>query len=284
MEHLVSLREMGQFPLSIPTSLALEGAIGIYPEKETYVNVLPEYDEMWINLRTLFRNLMGSMKSEEAAQATPTPVAQALLQEMEQLESIVKEKSAGRIKLVFYVSNYRGMEQKYPRAYIRKDSTPKQVIRTEIQKKAIQHLLDLLKEQGGHDVRVFEQKLKTAKPTKALIITHFAYDLFVYPQFAQLDLLESHTGVIKPKSQWYTKYVDGKTLPMIPFREDLIQIFGDAETFSPWPIKHRRQLIELAEKHHWTQVTTSALIKYNLELLHRTEPHLADTVKDMMIG
>lgn len=283
MEHLISVREMGQFPLSIPTSLALEGAIGIYPEKETHINVLPEYDELWINLRTLFRNLMGSMKSEEAAAVTPTPVAEALMSEIEHLESIIKERSANRIHLVFYVSNYKGLESKYPRAYIRKDSTPKQLIRTEIQKKAIGHLLELLKEQGGHDVRVFEQKLKTAKPTKALIITHFAYDLFVYPQFSQLDLLESHTGVIKPKSQWYTKYVDGKTLPMIPFREDLVQIFGDAETFSPWPIKHRRQLIELAEKHHWTQVTTKALIDYNLTLLHKTDPHLADVVKSMLV-
>jgi hypothetical protein len=274
---------MGQFPLSIPTSLALEGAIGIYPEKETHINVLPDYDEMWINLRTLFRNLMGSMKSEEAAAVTPTPVAEALMSEIEHLESIVKERSANRIHLVFYVSNYKGLEQKYPRAYIRKDSTPKQLIRTEIQKKAIQHLLDLLKEQGGHDVRVFEQKLKTAKPTKALIITHYAYDLFVHPQFAQLELLESHTGAIKPKSQWYTKFVDGKTLPMIPFREDLIQIFGDAETFSPWPIKHRRQLIELAEKHHWTQLTTKSLIDYNLSLLHKTDPYLADVVKSMLV-
>ena len=283
MEHLVSVREMGQFPLSIPTSLALEGAIGIYPEKETHINVLPEYDEMWINLRTLFRNLMSSMKSEEAAAVTPTPVAEALMTEIEHLESIIKERSANRIHLVFYVSNYVGLENKYPKAYIRKDSTPKQLIRTEIQKKAIQHLLNLLKEQGGHDVRVFQQKLSTAKPTKALIITHYAYDLFVYPQFSQLDLLESHTGVVKPKSQWYTKYVDGKTLPMIPFREDLIQIFGDAETFSPWPIKHRRQLIELAEKHHWTQVTTKALIDYNLTLLHKTDPYLADTVKSMLV-
>jgi hypothetical protein len=283
MEHLISVREMGQFPLSIPTSLALEGAIGIYPERETGINVLPDYDEMWINLRTLFRNLMGSMKSEEAAAVTPTPVAEALLQEMEHLESIVKERSAGRIHLVFYVSNYRGLEAKYPKAYIRKDSTPKQIIRTEIQKKAIQHLLDLLKEQGGHDVRVFELKLKTAKPTKALILTHFAYDLFVYPQFAELELLESHTGVIKPKSLWYTKYVDGKTLPMIPFREDFIQIFGDAETFSPWPIKHRRQIIELAEKHHWTQITTKALIEYNLSLMHSSNPFLVDTLKTMMV-
>lgn len=283
MEHLISVREMGQFPLSIPTSLALEGAIGIYPEKETHINVLPDYDELWINLRTLFRNLMGSMKSEEAAAVTPTPVAEALMSEIEHLESIIKERSANRIHLVFYVSNYKGLESKYPRAYIRKDSTPKQLVRTEIQKKAIGHLLELLKEQGGHDVRVFEQKLKTAKPTKALIITHFAYDLFVYPQFSQLDLLESHTGVIKPKSQWYTKYVDGKTLPMIPFREDLVQIFGDAETFAPWPIKHRRQLIELAEKHHWTQLTTKALIDYNLTLLHKTDPYLADVVKSMLV-
>lgn len=283
MEHLISLREMGQFPLSIPTSLALEGAMGVYPEKETHINVLPDYDEMWINLRTLFRNLMGSMKSEDAAQVTPTPVAQALLAEMEHLETILTERSAGRMKLVFYVSNYRGLEQKYPKAYVRKDTTPKQVIRTEIQKKAIQHLLDLLKEQGGHDVRVFELKLKTAKPTKALILTHYAYDLFVHPQFAQLDLLESHTGAIKPRSQWYTKYVDGKTLPMIPFREDFIQIFGDAETFSPWPIKHRREIIDLATKHHWTQVTTKALIDYNLTLLHASNPYLVDTLKTMLV-
>jgi hypothetical protein len=279
--HAILDREFGQFPVSIATSLAIEGAVGIYPEKETGINELPKYQQIWINLRTLFRNFHGAMPREDTIGLKTDPVAHAVLEEMGRLQEILTEKSNRMAKVVFYVSNYKDMAKKYPHASLREPKTDRQLEYDALQKKVITRLLEVLEKIGGVDVRVFDRKITTKEQVRALIITHVVYDLVARDQFTELDLLESHTGVIKPRSQWYTKFIDGKTLPMIPFREDMLQIFGDSETFHPWPSKVRRQLIELAEQNRWTQLTTRDKIAYGIASLK--DPFLKATLKDMLV-
>lgn len=279
--HAVLDREFGQFPLSIATSLALEGATGIYPERETGINELPKYPQLWINLRTLFRNMHGSIPREDLTSIAAEQYAQALFDEMERLVEIVSEKSNGASKVVFYVSNYKDMEKQYPHALLRKPKTDRQLGYDDAQKKSVTKLLEMLEKRGGMDVRVFDRKIRNSEHLRALIITHYSFDLVAHNQFSELDLLESHTGVIKPRSQWYTKFIDGKTLPMIPFGETMLQIFGDSETFHPWPSKVRREIIELAEKHRWTQLTTRDKLSYNFEMLK--DPFLKAVLKEMLV-
>lgn len=280
VQNAITDREYGQFPLSIATSLALEGAFGIYPERETGVNVMGNYQELWVNLRTLVRNLLGSVSSDVRDVMTPTPVAEALFHEIELLDSIIAERTNHYTKVVYYVSNYAGMERKYQRAILRRPKTDKQLLNAEVEKKTIKAILEKLGAAGGRDVRVFELKLDHAKPTKALILTHYAFDLLSANQFHELDLLESHTGNIKPSSRFYEKFADGKELPMIPFNEAFLQVFGDHTLFHPWPIGQRREIIELAKQWKWTQVTGKARIDYHLTFLKNH--FLRDTLREML--
>lgn len=281
-EHALSDRALGQFPLSVGTSLALESALNIHPETKHPRPFLSDHNEFWVNLRTLYRNMMTSMTSEAQGALLPVPIANALLAEMEQLLVLVPEKSMGRCKCVFYVSNYKDLERKYPHAKVRVDNTPKQKIFTAMLGKSIQALLEMLQKRGGNmDIRVFDLKITTAKATKALMLTHVPYDLLAYYSFEDLVLLESNTGAPKPRSLFYTKYLNGNDLPMIPFREDFLQVFGDKELFQPMDIKVRRELIEIAKQFNWSQITTKDRIRQGIDTMK--DPYAKEVLKSMLV-
>ena len=127
-------------------------------------------------------------------------------------------------------------------------------------------------------VKRYTLKILDVEARKALILTHFAYDLLA-KGFSSLHLLESHTGTIKNKFMWYTKYLNGKELSSIPFREDMLQIFGDNEHFRPWPIKARRQVLELAAKYNWSQVTQNDKVRYGFGQI--VDPYLRDILREL---
>lgn len=282
--EMMASRAIGQYPLSIATSLAIESACGIHPEIVVKSMPLIKYDELWVNLRTLFRNIIGSLGTENSKLARSSDICQTMHEEMETITDVIAEHSGGRVSVVYYVSNYQGMETKYKHATIRMDTTNRQMLLTSILNETIERLLKTVE---PNTVAVFERKLKMQategmplRKPKALIITHYAYDLLSYKIFQKLDLLESHTGTIKDKSLWYTKYYNGKDLNMIPFREDLIQIFGDSETFRTFDPKVRKDILEIAEKYRWSSVTTYEKIRYGI--LTMKNPYAKAIILDML--
>lgn len=274
-------RTVGQYPLSIATSLAIESLTGIHPEIQVIRAPILDVPHVWINIKTLFRNLMGSLSKDDARLVLAPELAAAIIDEMGTIVNVLHEATSFRSKVVFYVSNYAGMESKYRYAVLRKDNTELQKQYTTILKQAIQLVID--QAALTNPIVVYDLKL-TPKPQepKTIILTHYAYDLLSAKSFVELILLESHTGKLKPKSQWYTKYANGKDLSMIPFREDFLQIFGDSETFAPFPIKSRRAIVELAEKYRWTSLTSTDKIRYGVDSL--LDPLLRETIKEIMVS
>lgn len=259
---MVAEREVGQYPLSIATSLALESVAGIHPEISYPYPPLKDVAQLWVNLRTLYRNLMGSMPRDAEGNIAHSDLAEAILNEMEQIRSIVRDVTQGRCRPIFYVSNYAGMEAKYKRAVIRRDNTDRQKMFTHTQNSTIKLILEQF---HGDDLFVFERKLKPQQRVPVMLLTHYAYDLLSAREFTSLTLLESHTGALKKPHQWYTKYYNGKDLQMFPFREDLLQVFGDSETFRPMDHKLRRELIDIATEYKWSPLTTSDKIRYSID-------------------
>lgn len=274
----IANRAVGQYPLSIATSLAIESANGIHPEIIVDKPPILKYQELWVNVRTLFRNFMGSLDKIAVKGVTPAEISDALVLEMEQITSIIRDSSQGRCQVVYYVSNYADLESKYRHALIRRDNTDKQKEYTLIQTQTIEYLL---KHVEPGKIMGFTLKLKPVQQAKALILTHYAYDLLSSKAFGELTLLESHTGAIKERAQWYTKYYDGKALTMIPFREDFIQVFGDAETFRPQPSSWKKELIDLATKYNWNAVTTRDKIVYGLDTIK--DPYMRTIIKEMLV-
>jgi hypothetical protein len=81
-------------------------------------------------------------------------------------------------------------------------------------------------------------------------------------------LLESHTGALKRKDKWHTKYVNGNDLPFIPFSERLLPVFGDSELFYPAKSDVREAIIGIAKKHNWTSITTDERILFSIKSLN----------------
>jgi hypothetical protein len=259
----IAERALGQYPLSVATSLAIESVNGIHPDIPVSKAPILDYNELWVNLRTLFRNFMGALDKETAIKITPPAIAEALSTEMEILESIIRDANS-KVKVVFYFSNYANLDRKYPHALLRMDNTPKQKDYTN----TLNLTMELMLKDHRDGIKGFDLKVKPdSYQPSALMLTHYAYDLLAYPEFKKLALVESHTGKIKERAQWYTKYYNGDSLSMMPFREDLLQIFGDQIMFRPLDKRLRDDLVELATKYHWTAVTTRDKIRYGIEQL-----------------
>lgn len=271
----LSERVLGQYPLSIATSLAIEGAMGIHPDKpEQTKKLLPGYGVIWINLKTVFRNLYNAIDKERLQGVSTQDFIDAFTSEIDQLKHVISVETASRTDVVLYVSDYAGMGQKYRHAILRGDITGNQLAYTSA----------MIETLGGYirahpnTVKRYTLKILDVEARKALILTHYAYDLLA-KGFSNLSLLESHTGTIKDKYMWYTKYLNGKELSSIPFREDMLQVFGDNEHFRPMPIKARRQVLDIASKYNWSQVTTTDKVKYGISQI--ADPYLRDILRDL---
>jgi hypothetical protein len=275
--RLISERAVGQYPISIATSLALESLTGVHPEIYSETPPVKDYDELWINLKTLFRNLLGAMEGDGAKLVLGAAVSDELQQEMTRVEEIVAEFNPS-CKVWFYVSNYKDLERKYPKARVRRDTTENQKHYTRVMHDALQKLL--LAESPDRTL-VFDLKLKPKTQRKVLILTHYAFDLCSAEHFGSMTLIESHTGVLKDKAQWYSKYLNGKQLTTIPFREDMLQIFGDNELFHPFPIRERQEILEVAKQYKWTVLSTTDRIRFSIEAL-RNKYFLA-ILKSMLV-
>jgi len=274
----LSERVVGQYPLSIPTSLALEAMFDIYPDRPPlgYQPIL-RYQEVGFNIRTLFRNLASSASNEVMASVMPPSIASALIDEMGVIVDIINENTGGKVKTVFYYSNYSGLDTHFKHGVLRLDNTDKQKEYTLIHNLTIKFLLDRHKQNPIADIRLFDLELKTDNKPRCLMVTHYAIDLLSEKEFSKLTLMESHAGHLKEKSQFYTKYYDSKELSQIPFRKDLLQVFGDKTLFRPMDIRLRRDIIELAKKYDWSSVTTTEKIRYSVDQL--LNPFFKETLK-----
>lgn len=268
MNALLS-RETGKFPISIATSLAIESALGVHDDSPPNIIPIKKYDELWINVKTLYRNLLGAVPTADRDSINVNDAATEIINEINTITTLISEVNFGKIKTVFYISDYDA-GSKYKDAVLRMDNTPKQILYTKCMKAVLGTVLQAFNNPNSmspNPIMLFRLKLEPKIACKALIVTHHAFDLISEKRFRELDLLESHTGKIKSKYEWYTKYVDGRSIPMIPFNEAFLQIFGDSEMFRPASIKLKRDIIELATEYKWNQSTTRDKILYCVKTL-----------------
>lgn len=252
----VSTRELGNIPVSIGTALAMESCLGILPEHETDKPISNEIDILWINVRTMYRNLIGAIDKDIRNTLTGTELAETLINEMQIIETAFSHQTKGRVNITFYLCSYGSVGRRYPHAMHKSPNTPLQKDAFALEQVTMHELVLL---QPSHDFREFDIDFD-GEQKRALILTHYPIDLLNRYKFKSLTLLESHTGAVKSPARWYTKFHDGKTLYNIPFDRMTLQIFGDGVLFSPVNIKIKRFMVDIATKHNWSSVTTKDYI------------------------
>ncbi len=280
--QILATRAVSAFPLSIGTSLAFEslsqlGGTPYDPERKIPEHVdLKQYQQFWINLSTLFRNMHSAVPSQESTTLRAEDCADALLAEMDSIDDIVRQETNGQTEIIYYINNYKNLKSLSSIASIRIPNTPKQIEYYKLHDKTLQQLINI-RHSLNRDPMIFDKMIKPKDYTVSLIFTHIAYDLLAYPKFTRLELIESHTGILKKRNMWYTKFYQPEELSMIPFIEKMLKIFGDNHTFRPFPIKARKTIAELAIGKRWTWATTESKVTADLDTLK--DRFLADNIK-----
>lgn len=275
-ENILSARAVGQFPISIATSLAIESAIGILPEAPAPSPEVKSRDLIKINIRTLIRNLVGSVETEDKGKIDAYVAATYIRNEMVAIETIIAEHSDGRCQVAFYHCSYTDIINDFNRSIFKTPNTLGQKHSHEFENKVCRILTS--GEIGSVDVKQYVRRFEDFSGS-ALLLTHYPIDLLQRYRFSSVALLESHTGAIKPPIMWNTKLANGRELEIIPFDRMTLQLFGDNVTFVPMPIKIRKRMYNIAVNNKWTAATTKDYVIHCVEM--NRDPALEVLVKDL---
>lgn len=273
-------RETGKYPISIATSLAMEGLFGIHdniPPQPT--PPVTNCDAVVVNARTLIRNIIGSHDKHSSDLITVGYVVNLVLDESLTLKSILEVETQGRVRLMMYIPSYRFLKVRYNKAVIKEPTTEKQKQAAKFEDDCIELLL---KRQGDIHVSfsITDLDVSFDNDPRVFLITHLPVDLLHCKGAKSVALLESHTGIVKYSNQWYTKLKNGKDLYRIPFDVMSIQFFGDSGgMFVPYENKMRKVLLEIAEQNQWTQLTNKNKIVG--DIMKAYEPILASIVSSL---
>ena len=250
------------FMVSIGTGQALETILtpdqAVYdPDREFEKHSLYAYNEVWINIRTLIRNMIQSYDAPDLYTALPTANVSADL--MVELEVISGLFSNSGTEVVFYNPTYSEVTSRYAKlARLRRPKTTKQ--------NTIHHVTESVLEGMKKNNRVLKTNshLPFGKEKDVLVLTHYPWDLLSYDRAKSLYLLESSTGAIKPRAKWNTKYypMPNEDMTFLPFMEYLLTIFGDKVMFAPESSVKRKDLLSQLKRKHVHPLTSEFSMQF----------------------
>lgn len=256
MNPILTNRAMSGFPVSIGTGLSLETIFtpiqAVYDDTREIKNLsdVSSYSIYVFNVSTLLRNLLSTISFKDLVSISNKDILDTLLDEIEFLNQFLHSNNT---TAKFYINNYQFVKNTYKDTdKLRKSSTDQQLYIDNI----YSYCLDKIKKED--DVSLFSKDLKFDKTDSALVLTHVPFDLLSYNNFFKLDLLESHTGLIKTRKDWNTKYypIPDKDMSFLPFMEYLLATFGDSVMFKPEPLKKRLEVYEAMVKKNVTPLTS----------------------------
>lgn len=270
IKSAISEREKGATPMSIGTSLAVESLCGFgeFPNDKPHINNI---NELWVNLRTVFRNFYTAINKYERESAVPEDFIDFFVEDLNVLKSTIEAKSNGYARVVFYFCEYKGLKREFPHAKLKVLTTDKQILDQKLEDALLRYFVKNEELCGEFDIRIYDTVFKD-KGGVACILTHHATDLLNRKRFTKLWLLESHTGAIKGPEKWYTKLTGGSKLTRIPFNRLTVQVIGDNNiAFSAMGRNVKAALLEMAESNRWNTVTTLDKVRYSISKLKDEE-------------
>ncbi len=265
----IAARQVSGFPLSLPTGLALESVFprqqpAYDPERKIPQQIkVSDYQECWISVATLYRNMVNSVNKDVAANSSAQEFKEALESEIDVINGLFMNEGSNICIPRFYHCTYDHFERHLPSVIkLRVDSTDGQKAYTS---KFIQVMK--LMDKSTDEIIKFDHEIKPKTKTAALVLTHRPYELLSSKNFNKLDLLESNTGRLKTKYLWNTKYypVGDSDMSILPFNRKLLCIFGDRVQIHPYALQLRKVIIEIAKKNRWTSLTSDAKVMFDLQ-------------------
>lgn len=266
MNEALMNRELGQsVPVSIPTAI---------PFEEVVLKEDGEKGDVWVNVRTLVRNCLNCLATEDKISLSPMDLAPVILEEMQLLMDMVRQASHDTRRVVYYVTTKKSFARCFPRAVVKGYKTAKQKHELQLTTETLLEVIGA----AGDMVKIFDMKL-IGEERPALLLTHQPLDLLSYYSFPTCKLLESHTGKIKTRTYWNSK-LSGKDTDLMPFNALTLQVCGDGESFSAHSRKAKIELVKLATDKKWNPITTN--LKIESDLASMQDKSMSQMFKDML--
>lgn len=283
LNTILNDRETTSFYLSIGTGLMLES---IFKPITTRIDDgrpiqtinIKSYKIHYINIETLIRNIFQSVRTSSfkamllSDKKSAIALSEVLIGELEIMKELYSDVEC---MLIVYIPSYKSVYSKVENTIKPLDMKPNKLAMFNLTKATVKAF-----EAARYDtVKILKTDYKLNSILgKVLITTHHAVDLLNVKYIRKLELLESHTGKVKPSSEFNSKYHTAGRLDMgvFPFQEILLYILGDRTMIKPDKFKVRSMLHEVAVKNKWTPFTSENKIRMNIKTYLKDYKDLQD--------
>ncbi|EPU3828979.1 hypothetical protein ACVWU4_000960 [Campylobacter coli] len=242
------------------------------PEREFKHVDTSKFTTYVINVFTIARNVVNAVQTNDKdAVLNHNETKYVILEELSTLKDIYEKNN---LKLILWYPDYTEVIKNMTNGKENKDLITYSKLHMYI------NVLKSIKDQLKQFCLLTKHKLpyEQLKDDKILLYTHIAADLL---NKLKITLIESHTGNVKGKEDWYTRYHKlGKAdMSMFPFTETLLYYLGDY-TISPiTSIVIRKALVVLAIHSDWTHRTTDEKVRYDIRNYLQVGKELLSNIK-----
>lgn len=280
---LLNSRDLGVFPISKSTSLAIEALANLTPDRDPVLPMgITRIDSLMVNIRTLIRNVESAFKNDEIKSLSADDIKDVVIQEMDQVVAAMKEIAPSTMSVGFYFCNYKSLG-KFRSANLVVPTTPGQIARHDKVTRVIGALMENFKK-GGRIIKEYDLYPLAADygNDRMAFLTHLPMDLIEHRRFNECLLLESNTGRLKDSSEFYTKLHKKIEGVKMPFNMLTLQVFGDGKIFKPMISAITEEVLEVANKGKWTPMTTPDKMRFWIGRMKLTGyiPTLMPLIKD----
>ena len=269
--ELFKEKETSSFPVAIGTGLALESmfdpVIDPYdPDREIPNKIeLKDYKYHIWNIYTIIRNLLHSVdEKDKISLITDKNFTKELNQEIDTLVNLYNNTD---LTVVIFIPDYDKVMDSFNKHKVSEFTKPMVellAVRDYLKNYTPDGLINTIT--GGFNIPRMEGNI--------LLTTHLTVDLL--NQHNKITLLESNTGKVKNKHEWYTKYhpIGKRDLDTIPMVEEVLYILGDHNMVIPAPLTTRLELYQVAIDRRWTSKTTREKIVADLRSVGSLYPYV----------
>lgn len=269
--ELFKEKETSSFPVAIGTGLALESmfdpVIDPYdPDREIPNKIeLKDYKYHIWNIYTIIRNLLHSVsEKDKISLITDKNFTKELNQEIDTLVNLYNNTD---LTVVIFIPDYDKVMDSFNKHKVSEFTKPMVellAVRDYLKNYTPDGLINTIT--GGFNIPRMEGNI--------LLTTHLTVDLL--NQHNKITLLESNTGKVKSKYEWYTKYhpIGKRDLDTIPMVEEVLYILGDHNMVIPAPLTTRLELYQVAIDRRWTSKTTREKIVADLRSVGSLYPYV----------
>lgn len=249
--------------ISVGTALTIE--------KSLLVDPAPPIKHLWINFRTLFRNLYSAYGED----GINVPKEQ-LMDELVLEAHIIRELLYGIVDVIYYATDDEALPKMFPLALVKGPETKAQRIYANLERLAISAGLN----DRSLGVQRYIQLIK-GNGSKAWMLSHYPLNLMSRYEFSELALISSYSGEVWEPKDWTKKLSKNKDYHTLPFNLLTIQVIGDGavQFFSQKP-SMKNSLMHIATKGKWKPTTSRD--KIVSDLMNNAEPETRGIFNKML--